>query len=94
MTNISPRARFQSDANRCKAWQAWVDSSEFQTAIEAALVQTQFNLPVVSSSDPHACAANHHRMDGARQFAAILLNLADKQPLPAARPTGNLNEAA
>ncbi len=53
----------------------------FETAADAALLQTQYNLP----EGVDLAAANHHRMEGARLFLSILMTIGDapkEQPVP------------
>lgn len=77
--NLSPKDRFLKSTD-ARAHLDLVANPVFHHALESALSEMQ--LSVAKSSDP---AANWHRLEGAKQFVEILLNLADP---PKARRRG------
>lgn len=70
MTPKSPKTRFLSGPY-AQEFSKLSSRVEFEVAADAALIQTQFNLPEGDA------AANHHRMEGARLFLSILMTIGD-----------------
>lgn len=76
--NLSPRQRFLKTPE-AKAHSDLVDSPSFQHALEVALSEMQLAPPKGTDAQ-----ANWNRLEGAKQFITILLNLAEP-PVPAKR---------
>lgn len=67
-----------------------VDSLEFLTAAQAALLQCVMEMTDVT--DPVMAAAGYHRIIGARQYLNQLLTIGNKtKPVEKPIPTGQLN---
>lgn len=64
-------------------------SAVLHEAIKTALLTMQAGFPTVS--DMSVAAANHLRMEGARAFVAVLLNLTEEPKKPEPDRTQNLN---
>lgn len=94
MTPQSPRARFLADKHAAEAHAKVMSSQLFEKASDAAMLQTQLNLPAYNSSDKDTAAANHHRMEGAMLFLNILLTLGDPIPIAGDPPRKELNYEA
>ncbi len=77
--NLEPKKRFQ-EGNFKKTWQDVVDSTQFQEAATAALVQMAMN----NSAPPDmASAASYQwRMEGAKQFLGVLMSLVEPTTKP------------
>lgn len=74
---INPRKTFrESDVSR--RWLDVVDGPQFQAAVNAALLE--MSLRQNSAPDMATAAAYQWRMDGAKQFLSILMNLTVKEP--------------
>jgi hypothetical protein len=87
--NVEPRKRFQENQIWVKGHQDLVVNQQFKAAVEAALVQMLVDSPQATNSE--AAAAGFYRMEGARDFARVLLNLAEKPSIPSVNRTPNLN---
>ena len=77
----SPKTRF-SLSPHAEPHSKWTGTLAFEEATDAAMLQTQFNLPEHNSQHSGSfidqMAANHHRMEGARLFLSILMTIGDK----------------
>jgi len=88
---ITPQKTFAETAKSMNwRWQDTVDSVQFQSAANAALVQMAINNG--NPPDMASAAAYQWRMEGAKQFLGILMGLV--APAPQGRkqePVANLN---
>lgn len=91
MTPLSPKARFLMDKNTAEAHAKAVSTRLFEMATDAAMLQTQLNLPATYATEPHSAAANHHRMEGAMLFLNVLMTIGDPIPERPAPPDKGLN---
>lgn len=78
----SPKADFLSDKERVKAWNDLAESRFFKEAIHMALLET---LHRARGGAVYEAQAAMHKLEGARQFAAMLTALGIAE-LPAAKP--------
>ena len=74
---FSPKKRFMENLIAAKIHRDLVTDESFLKAIESSLLQLQAELPKVGAGDMATAAANHYRMDGAREFVRVILNLAE-----------------
>lgn len=83
--DLNPKERFLK-SEHAKAFADMTITPAFQHALEVALSETQLHPPKGSDA-----AANWNRLEGAKEFARTLLNLAEL-PLPVRRgaPRENL----
>jgi len=89
----SPKTVFVANPDLVKAHLNLVDSVEFQAAVNATILQILSNLS--DTSDPVVAAAGYHRIMGARQFASLILTIADKPKAPeGSLSSGQLNHNA
>lgn len=72
-----PQDSFQKGPH-FKGWKDLVASEQFFAGVSAAL--NQLSAEASPAKDAFEAAANYHRMDGARRFLHILLNLAETEP--------------
>lgn len=70
---ITPRDSFKH-SDFAKGWQSLVDSTQFQTAAQAALAEMALQSCSLTENGQTA-AANQYGLCGAKQFLAILMNL-------------------
>lgn len=77
MSDFNPKADFKASAH-AKPWDDVCDSAVFRAAVSAALLQMQANTEF--SFDPVKSAALDQRMQGARIFLSILMNLNRSTP--------------
>lgn len=92
MIPLSPRARFLANKELAKAHSALMASVQFERAADAAMLQTQLDLPISVNSE--GAAANHYRMQGAKYFLLNLLTLGDPIPELPTPPDQSLNYEA
>lgn len=81
--NLSPKSRFLKSAE-CKTVADILAKPEFHRALEVALSEMQLSPPKGVDAQ-----SNWNRLEGAKQFVSILLNLADP---PAATRRGTPRE--
>lgn len=84
---INPKATFQQNA-AYKGWQDVCDSPVFHAAAQASIALMLLNKP--SAPDLGTAAALHHRMEGAKEFLAILSSLSLPPEIPKKIPNRNL----
>ena len=79
--NIDPKARFAA-SQYAKDWGKTVATEVFTEAVSVAMLQMVSCLPVSDNRSglENQAAANNYRLEGARQFLAILCNLTTKVP--------------
>lgn len=86
---LNPKKDFCENSGYRKAWADVADSQTFSAAVTAALIiqqQSLNNIPDMASA-----AAAAWRMEGAKQFMSILMNLAEvSPPAPEIKPGQNL----
>lgn len=87
----SPKKKFQKTP-QAKVHADLVVSPQFQSTLDAALLQMQYEMG--SASDLNTAAANAFRLEGARRFMATLLTLAETPTTPRRNTGDNLNENA
>lgn len=75
---VSPKTRFLR-SQVAKNWAEAVTSIEVRSSAEAALAQFVFEQPT-DFKDKDAASAEALRLQGARRYMSILLNLAEKEP--------------
>jgi hypothetical protein len=84
---LTPRETFKkSDA--AKGWLNLVDSTQFQSAATAAMMEMQLSLP--RAPDMGTAAAYHWELEGAKRFLSILMGLTASAPEPRTVPRQNL----
>lgn len=91
MNKITPRDRFKKNPDFAKSHNDLVNSEPFKVAVETALLEMQLR-----QSGPLAIQdgmVTQSKMEGAKEFISILLNLTEAAPLPQTRPASNLDHA-
>jgi hypothetical protein len=91
MNPLSPKERFLTDIPLADRHRAFVSTVDFERASDAAMLQTQVNLPQYGSPDPVMAAANQHRMEGALLFLGILMTIGDPVKAAPTPPDTGLN---
>lgn len=87
--NLDPKKDFLNSPHKAK-WADVAASETFTAAVTTALVIQQQNLN--AAPDLATAASFHYRMEGAKQFLGILMNLAEvKAPAEAKPGTPNLS---
>jgi hypothetical protein len=87
---INPKSEFQKDKDKLKAWANVVDSKLFSDVASIALAQmvvTQGSAP-----DMGTASAQAFRMEGAKIFLHVLMNIADSTPPPKPKPSPQLQQ--
>lgn len=87
MPTLSPRKRFQKDAGAVRSHQDLVDSSAVQHSIDMALLQIEARY---SADRDGTASLNFYRMQGARDFIAEWMLLAEPEPTRKFEPTDRL----
>ena len=72
---LNPKKDFQDDAALRKWWASVVEQRGFNTAINAAFITLQQGLQ--PPPDLATAASYAYRIEGAKQFAQILMNLSE-----------------
>jgi hypothetical protein len=72
MINFTPKKVF-TEGPSAAAWTDIAASKVFFESASAAMLQLQFNLGVAENSN--VASSNHYKMEGARAFLGILINL-------------------
>ena len=86
----SPKQRFQESKEGMVFWSELVAKSTFLRGLDMALLQLQNEMP--DSDDPVTAAARFQRLNGAKRFRAILIDLAEVQKEKAPLPDLNLRQ--
>lgn len=89
VVTLNPRKRFQEDKTAASFHADLVASDRFVKAAEAALLQCMADLPKTTGSDVAACAANYHRIEGAKEYLNRFYGLTAADPPPRAIPSDN-----
>lgn len=76
--NLTPKKDFQGKKQFSDAHRDLVVSTPFREALHAALIEYMMTIGK-SDSEP---AANYHRIEGAREFIQVLLNIAEQTKSP------------
>lgn len=76
VTNPTPKARFQESGDNISKHREFLQTKEFERAIDWALLQFQFRL-CEEGGDLNQCASKHLRMQGAHEFILTLRMLAE-----------------
>lgn len=84
---IEPRETFRANPDWLIKWPDVVDSTIFQAAVNASLLEMQLR---TTGADAGTAAAAQFRMDGAKQFLSLLMGLTDPTPKATPGPTQNL----
>lgn len=79
MPLTTPKSRFLLDTARTKAWNELTSSEPFLAALDTALLETLHRLRTGPVYDAQAAA---HRLEGAREFAALLQTLGEAAEPP------------
>ncbi len=87
--SLDPRARFLRDGEAATQHANLAASTSFQKAVDACLLQYHARMPAIN--DTFTALAHAHRMEGARDFARLLLEFCELPPKASPRSTGNLN---
>jgi hypothetical protein len=91
MIEINPKQAF-IDSPQSKLWANVASSEMMRSAISAAMLQMHGSMGFPNGANE--AAANDFRMQGARIFASILVNLATPiEDLPKRKDTGNLDHS-
>jgi hypothetical protein len=81
--DFSPKADFAKGPSAA----AWKDAASSRVFIEAAgAAMLDMQQRQLTAMGNEVAAANHYRMEGARTFLAILMNLTTPPPEPPKRP--------
>jgi hypothetical protein len=83
---ITPKTRFLENTADAARIREISESSMFHRAIESAMLQLQLDL-AQKNSEP---AANFYRLDGAKQFVDMLMNIGESPKTPATKTNYNL----
>lgn len=90
---LAPRKTFREDDRIVlKNWQNLVDSALFVKGAETALLEMAIRN--TNPPDMASAASYQHRMDGAKQFLAILMGLALAEPNQPKTNSGRLDHTA
>ena len=87
--NLTPKKDFQGKKVFADAHRELVVSTQFREALHAALIEYVMTIGK-SDSEP---AANYHRVEGAREFIQVLLNIAEMPKTPTSPPPANLDHS-
>jgi len=89
--DFSPKVTF-AKGPYATVWTNIASSSEFRDAAGTAMLQMQANLGLAATNE--SAAANCFKMEGARQFLSVLMNLTTPPEEPPKRiRTDNLNHS-
>lgn len=94
MNTFCAKKRFVDRTDQRSSHRARVADPEFIKALDAALLHYADKLTAQGSMDIPASAAYYQRIVGAREFAGVLLNLAEEPQVTARNTNGNLNHKA
>lgn len=86
---LNPRKHFQEDKTAASFHADLVSRDIFVKAAEAALLQCMADLPVTEGKDVAACAANYHRIEGAKEYLKRFYGLTAADPPPRVTPSDN-----
>jgi hypothetical protein len=94
--NPTPKSQFLADPTACKEHMAMIDSAVFRRSLDAAKAAYVRAICDMAPGDLsgerylEASAFAFGRLQGMNDFCGLLLNLAQEQQKPAARPPQNL----
>lgn len=91
MNHFDPKTRFQQNALLAGEHRQLAVKSSFVSALDAALLTYQELLTAQATSDIPASAAAFHKIEGARGFIKVLLNLSETISIPARTTVQNLD---
>lgn len=86
--NLTPKKDFQGKKQFADAHRELVVSTQFREALNASLLEY---VSSVSGSPPEDAAANYYRIQGAREFVQVLLNIAEQAKSPPSPLPTNLD---
>lgn len=87
--NLRPKQEFLADVEACKSHRILAENEVLRRSIQIALLDYQREQSEMNAPDLGGCASCYLRLQGAQQFVARLLNLAESS-IPSAK-TDNLN---
>lgn len=87
--NPRPKQEFLNDSEACKAHKLLAENEVLRRAISVTMLDYQREQTDMNAVDLGGCASCYLRLQGAQQFVARLLNLAESS-IPSAK-TDNLN---
>lgn len=88
MLELNPKARFKQSQADARFLSDVVTHNSFLNALQSALAQMQMDMP--RGDNPAQAWDCHCRMEGAKKFINILLNLAEPDPVQKILPSKNL----